>query len=150
MAKNNKNIESFTRSNIKDVRAMIQKKLDELEELGVKVHLGNIRYNDYSISGKIIAEPANFSKQDPKDVFVTQCAMYGMSAKEYNSSFFVPTKRGQVKVGFERFDASKRKFPIIVSDGSKTFKMSVSDYRKFSGAASVPTFTRTVNHGIEI
>jgi len=46
-------IESFNKSNIDYVRSEINKKLEELQSLGLELKLGNIKYSDSSFTAKL-------------------------------------------------------------------------------------------------
>ena len=46
----------FAKSNIKNAREDIQKKLDELKELGLEISIGNIKFRDDEFTTKIIVK----------------------------------------------------------------------------------------------
>jgi len=144
-------INSFSKGNIKIVRDMIQKKLDELQEMGITVQLGSIRYTDSSLTAKVNAEPVMKTLMNPKDLFAKECHLYGLKKEDYKETFTIPTRKGLKEVTFVKFDASKRKYPVIVKSTkiNAQFKMSVFDFRKYA-SQMVSGITGTINHGVEI
>ena len=131
MAKKATQIDSFNRGNIKQVRDIIQSKLDELEAVGIKVSLGSIKYSDNHLHAKVEALPLNFAVADPKVVFEAECRQFGLSKDDYRDSMIIPTRKGMKKVSFMKFDHTKRKYPVIVKDAQgNQFKMSAFSYKQ--------------------
>ena len=50
---------SITKTNVEQVRSEINKKLSELKELGLNIDLGNIRYDNDSLTSKITCSIEN-------------------------------------------------------------------------------------------
>ena len=131
MAKKATQIDSFNKGNIKQVREMIQNKLDELESVGIKVTLGSIKYSENHLHAKIEALPMNFAQSDPKVIFEKECRQFGLTKEDYCESMTIPTRKGLKKVSFMKFDHTKRKYPVIVKDAQgNQFKMSAFSYKQ--------------------
>ena len=122
-------INKFDNSNIKMVRDLIQKKLDELQmEIGVSVTLGNIKYNEDSLHAKVDAVPVAKAVQaaaNPQNMFNKKGFMVGLKPEDYKARFM---SNGKVMT-FVKFDFAKHKYPVITTDGTKQYKMTVEQFK---------------------
>lgn len=119
------------KNNIKVMRDLIQSKLDELrDECGINIKMGTIRFNDFSFHAKIEAELLTKTEQKnqmtPKEIWDGKCVMVGLIGKDFKENFLLNGKQ----MNFVKFDFAKRKYPIIVTDGIKQYKISVEQYKR--------------------
>ncbi len=120
-------LKSLDRSNIKVIRDAMQKALDRVEEMyGVKVSVGNIRFDNLSFTAKInahITDPEN-AKSFEENQFSQYAFMFGFKPEDFNKEVtFGYGKRGTL-VGFK---PTSRKYPVLVrtKDG-KTYRCPTS------------------------
>lgn len=111
-----KPFEKLDKSNIKQVRQVVADKLKELEALGLKVDLGNIKYDSGMFSTKMTAHVTGGKEIDPLEIarkeWDTYCYKFEFEKSDFGRLIQQGAKRYQI-VGLK---PRSRKSPIIIKE----------------------------------
>jgi hypothetical protein len=81
-------IESFNKTNLKDVREQIQNKLNELKELGLTIELGSISFDKSSFTSKVTCSLSDHGDKYSIE-FDGRHLMYGMTKDQLGKTFYL-------------------------------------------------------------
>jgi hypothetical protein len=142
-------MEKFNKVNLKNFRDVLTKHFKEIEEeTGVKISIGNIRYDATEFSSKLNAQIINGKSKEElqKEDFEKNCVRIGLKPEEYLNEFEVYGKTF-ILVGVA---PRKRKYTIIAKNkkDSRYYKLTIKDYLRNMSKKQIIAFYKEKNKSI--
>ena len=123
---------NFNKEEFNKFRERMEEVVKEVEkEFGVEIKFGSISYaeNDFTIKTTVFNGSADDKR---KNEYLRLCTLYGLEESDLGKEFIFKGKKTWI-IGFE---ASRRKYPVVVKDETgKEFLITIDGVKKCLGKA---------------